>query len=55
MSDKKFNRLTLKNIISKGRFELSCSYGMLVIITVPAISYVLGQFAMLLITLSAGM
>lgn len=55
MSDKKFNRLTLKNIISKGRFELSCSYGMLVIITVAAISYLIGQFAMILIVTMAGL
>jgi hypothetical protein len=54
MSNKKLNKITFKNIISKGKFELTCSYGMLVIITVAAIAYIMGQFAMILIVTMAG-
>jgi len=48
-------KISLKNIISKGRFDFSCSYGMLILLTFFALGFLLGQFSMLLIVITSGL
>ena len=49
------NKISLKNIVSKGRFDFSCSYGMLILITFFAIGFLIGQFSFALIVITSGL